>query len=78
MISGQGDNAKENLPRLFAEEEMKTKILPLGHCSTNPPNERKRCDLPSRAVTGDKARTIFGDAHIHSYSFTFLSLKVHV
>ena len=38
---------------------MKTKILPLGHCSTNPPNERKRCDLPSCTVTGDEAWMIF-------------------
>ena len=38
---------------------MRTKILPLGHCSTNPPNERKRCDLPSCTVTGEEAWMIF-------------------
>jgi len=46
-FSGKGKNTRVQLPRLFGEEKMKTKILPLGHCSSNPPNEKKRCDLPS-------------------------------
>ena len=72
VISGQGKNAKVNLPRLFGEEEMKTKILPLGHCSTNPPNERKRCDLPSCTVTGEEAWMIF-DGCSHSFHLKCMS-----
>ena len=48
---------------------MKTKILPLGHCSTNPPNERKRCNLPSCTVTGDEAWMIFEGCSGCSHSF---------
>ena len=51
---------------------MKTKILPLGHCSSNPPNEKKRCDLPSCTVTGDKEWMIF-DGCLHSFHLKCLS-----
>ena len=51
---------------------MKTKILPLGHCSSNPPNEKKRCDLPSCTVTGDEEWMIF-DGCSHSFHLKCLS-----
>ena len=77
VISGQGKNAKVNLPRLFGEEEMKTKILPLGHCSTNPPNERKRCDLPSCTVTGEEAWMIF-EGCSHSFHLKCMSDDINL
>ena len=51
---------------------MKTKILPLGHCSTNPPNERKRCDLPSCTVTGEEVWMIF-EGCSHSFHLKCMS-----
>ena len=45
---------------------MNTKMLPQGHCSSNPSNENKRCDLPSCTVTGDEDLEMF-DGCSHSF-----------
>ena len=54
VITGQGRNTRVQLPRLFGEEMMKTKVLPLAYCGTNSANEWKRCDSPGCMVYTDE------------------------
>ena len=77
VLSGKGENTRVQLPKLFGEgggEEMKAKILPLhvGHCSSNPPNEKKKCELPSCTEAGDGEWMLF-DRCSHSFHLNYLS-----
>ena len=47
------------LPRVFGEEPVKSKVLPLGYCSDRKPDPEKICDMPSCTVMDDTKWVLF-------------------
>ena len=45
-ISTQGKTTKVLLPKIFGDEPVKIKVLPLVYCTSTIPDQSRRCDLP--------------------------------
>ncbi|XP_028515844.1 uncharacterized protein LOC114575348 [Exaiptasia diaphana] len=67
----EGKKKKVLLPRVFGNEKMKIKVLPLGYCCSTMANQEKRCDLQVCKVTRNEPWTLF-EGCSHSFHNTCL------
>ena len=70
-ISTQGKTTKVLLPKIFGDEPVKIKVLPLGYCTSTIPDQSRRCDLPGCNINEDLSWKIF-EGCSHSFHHSFL------
>ena len=57
------------LPKIFGDEPVKIKVLPLGYCTSTIPDQSRRCDLPGCNINKDLSGKIFeGCSHSFHHS----------
>ena len=68
-ISTPGKTTKVLLPKIFGDEPVKIKVLPLGYCTSTIPDQSRRCDLPGCNINEDLSGKIFeGCSHSFHHS----------
>ena len=62
-------NYKALLPKIFGDEPVKIKVLPLGYCTSTIPDQSRRCVLPGCNINEDLSGKIFeGCSHSFHHS----------